>query len=527
MNIQGICSPGPGIPRQRGVATLAIGVILLVLITLVSLYGMRVTILEQRVSANDYRSKEAYGAAQAGLSYGIEFAKSYEGQLRSNAANGWLDGTRDLTTTPTTPNLEWSAPVDCKNPADSREQRVCDAVEDSGLRGSVRLFDAGFDVADESTYGVPIWPGSGSGAFSDCPGGSCRAHVELILCEFDSVGDDCTAPAASTPTRPAQYAILVLGRGESADGAAQASVRQMLAPFDEFPGNTLPPLMAASNVDISGTLNIVVNPDGAGDGTGIPISGWSNDDLVMSGTASFCYQDEYFQSTGADLTALPECDASLSNQPCSANVSTGGGLCPMPVCDNCSCPTSAGGALTRNDGSNYVEGIDVLDHDGNDGPTPDTQSFPPDVFRYIFGVDHDDYPLIKNASSTTRLTDCSSIDSSSSGLYWVSGSCSINSVAGSPDHPVIIVTEGDFSMAGGGTFFGIAFAFSPDPSSASSRVTLNGGPEFYGTIVSDHNVTFGNGNFDLIYSKCLFDRIATDDTFKRLGPVPGSWADHI
>jgi len=532
------------ISSQRGVATLAIGIILLILITLVSLYGMRVTVLEQRVSANDYRSKEAYGAAQAGLNYGIEFAKSYEGLLRSTVALGWLDGTRDLATTPATPNLEWSAPVDCNNPADQREQRVCDAVENSGLGGSVRLFDSGFDVADESTFGVPIWPDSGSGAFADCPGGSCRAHVELVLCEFDRVGNPpsvppppvpCASPGSTSATRPEDFAVLVLARGESADGTAEASVRQLLTPFDLFQGNTLPPLMAASNVNISGTMDVVVNPDGVaggiddgtGRGKGEPLSGWSGNDLVLSGNASFCYPDEYYQSSGADLTALPVCADDLSNQPCVANVNTSHGSCPLPVCSDCDCPTSGDEALTKPMGSIYDEGIDVLDRDGNAGKTYDDTSFPSDVFKYIFGVPSADYQVIKDQAQV--VTDCSTINASTGGFYWVTGNCQINGDAGSPAHPLIIVTEGNLRMEAGGQFFGLAFAFSNSASgiSGGDTVSLQGGPEIFGIIVSDHQVDFGGGNYDLIYSKCLFDLLSSDDSLKRLEPVPGSWADHL
>jgi|GEM_PF-1289912 len=521
---------------QRGIATLAIGIILLILITLVSLYGMRVTILEQRVSANDYRSHEAYGAAQAGLSYGMELAKGNEGLLRSTSTNGWLASANAGWTTSGGSGGNGTVLLDCsQSNLDAWPNSITAAACNSGFKDGSRirtyaLPDSGGNKTPPGDHDPPNfvsagWPASGSGSFADCPGADCRVSVALVLCEFGKVGDPCEDAGGLS----SQYAVLVLARGESADGTAQASVRQMLAPYDVFPGSALPPLMAASNVEISGTLDVVVNPDGAGDGTGVPISGWSNDDLVMSGTASFCYPDEYFQGSGADLTSMPACDADLGNQPCSVVVNGGSGSsCEIPVCANCGCPTSAGGALTRNDGSNYVEGIDVVDIDNNNGPTPDSvSSFPSDVFNYIFGIAHDDYELIKNDPATQLESDCGGINAESSGLYWITGDCTINGNGGSPSEPLIIVTEGDFAMAGNATYFGLAFAFSPQPASANSSVTMNGGAEFYGTFVSDHQVDFGGGNFDLIYSKCLFDHLASDDKFKRLGPVPGSWADHI
>lgn len=513
--------------RDRGVVTLAIGIILLLLITLVTLYGTRVTIMEQRISANDYRSREASSTAQAGLNYGIEFVKAHERVIRSTAADGWLD--------PDNPVWSDAAPIDCSGPPapGSKERIVCD----SGFSGQVRFYGA-----QDVDYDVPLnWPVSASKTLSDCSDTpeaddpSCRVAVELALCEFAGPPPiDCVDSGGVT----AGYAVLVLARGISADGTAQASVRQILTPFELLPGSALPPLMAASTVEISGTLDVVVNPDGAGPGSGIPISGWANDDLQLGGNASFCYPDEYFQGNQIDITALDACIPDFSNQPCVASVDTPGGTCPMPLCADCDCPTSGDEALTKSEGSVYREGIDVVDKDGNLGPTPDAVNFPGDVFEYVFGIPQADYELLKEAAN--EVGDCTGIDKNSSGFYWVtqdlgSGDCTLSSGGGSPDGPLVLVVEGDFHMQGGGgndplesSFFGLVFAFSYPPDGIDGgTVNLRGGPEFYGVIVSDHAISISNGNFDMIYSPCMLDRIRSDDQFRRLGPVPGSWADHI
>ena len=51
---------------QRGVATLAISLIILFLVTIVTLYTANTSVLEQKVSANQYRSDQAFSAANAG-----------------------------------------------------------------------------------------------------------------------------------------------------------------------------------------------------------------------------------------------------------------------------------------------------------------------------------------------------------------------------------------------------------------------------------------------------------------------------
>lgn len=57
--------------QQQGVATLLVSLVLLLGITLMTFSAARVAITEQRISADDYRSKQAFEAAQAGLETGF------------------------------------------------------------------------------------------------------------------------------------------------------------------------------------------------------------------------------------------------------------------------------------------------------------------------------------------------------------------------------------------------------------------------------------------------------------------------
>lgn len=53
--------------RQRGVVTLLIALITLVLLSIMTIYTGRVSVMDQRMSGNEYRYREAFAAAQAGL----------------------------------------------------------------------------------------------------------------------------------------------------------------------------------------------------------------------------------------------------------------------------------------------------------------------------------------------------------------------------------------------------------------------------------------------------------------------------
>ncbi|OGT18947.1 MAG: hypothetical protein A2V90_03080 [Gammaproteobacteria bacterium RBG_16_57_12] len=56
---------------QRGAATLVTAVVLLFALSLITVYAAQIGVIEQRISANDYRSKQAIEQAQAGLEQGI------------------------------------------------------------------------------------------------------------------------------------------------------------------------------------------------------------------------------------------------------------------------------------------------------------------------------------------------------------------------------------------------------------------------------------------------------------------------
>lgn len=64
--------------RQSGVATLIIILILLFAITGITLYAAQSGIMEQKVAANDYRSKQIQEAADAGLDYALSWLTTYQ-----------------------------------------------------------------------------------------------------------------------------------------------------------------------------------------------------------------------------------------------------------------------------------------------------------------------------------------------------------------------------------------------------------------------------------------------------------------
>lgn len=59
--------------RQKGAASLIVSIVILALITFVTLYTSKTILTEQKISNNDYRSKQAFQAAEAGIGSAINY----------------------------------------------------------------------------------------------------------------------------------------------------------------------------------------------------------------------------------------------------------------------------------------------------------------------------------------------------------------------------------------------------------------------------------------------------------------------
>jgi Tfp pilus assembly protein PilX len=60
-----------GYPPQRGAAALVVVMVLFFIVALVAAYTSRNLIFEQRTSANQYRSTQAFEAAEAGIDWAL------------------------------------------------------------------------------------------------------------------------------------------------------------------------------------------------------------------------------------------------------------------------------------------------------------------------------------------------------------------------------------------------------------------------------------------------------------------------
>jgi hypothetical protein len=169
--------------------------------------------------------------------------------------------------------------------------------------------------------------------------------------------------------------------------AARTTLVQTLGQYPLLPSLVnAPPVVASGAIDIAGSLQVVTNPHGtlcepACEGSALSV--WSRRDVAKTGTANTCHINTFFYSA-ENRGSVTEYEGTLR-------------------CDDCACDAGSGDpALLSYDASGNLqtEGQDVLDVEGtsavrgsgenhnvrSDSLSYPTCEFPPDLFRYIFGV---------------------------------------------------------------------------------------------------------------------------------------------
>lgn len=79
----------PSFKNQLGAATLLISIILLIAVTLITIFAARVGVLDQRISGNELRHKVAFASAEAGLEQAAAYLSANPVLHDGNVASGW------------------------------------------------------------------------------------------------------------------------------------------------------------------------------------------------------------------------------------------------------------------------------------------------------------------------------------------------------------------------------------------------------------------------------------------------------
>lgn len=498
---------------QKGGITIFSAVLILILLTEMVLYAVQTGVFEQRKSGNELRQKIAFHVADAGIQAAKKFMLvnvNTKLVAASSGAGAWLEqGGADQRWFPC-PVLTGKGEHPCY--AESGNA----GLNDTTFRDGSYFFgidaDGDADIsADEMR--LPLDPDAMGTAD---PTNKVELYALLCMLDIDRSQDPIVRGCTTDPARQDKryFMITLLARGQAdcdtngANCTAEALVSDKVGSFGPGGGEGGPgvPLTARTNVPLSGTVEIVPNPNAGG--VGVPISSWVNlnpacplnEDPIspISGSYSTCERHEFYAQADFPVgdPAVPEVD----DYKCPTN--------------NCSCDRNEDRLLTYAQGNDREIGIDIV-------PDP---LFPCDLWLYTFGIPKSNYleAIAQNVPAGNSLTSCSSLNADSRGTYWISGSqCTLQDQVGTAEFPVfLIITTSDTRVNAGADVFGVMFV--SDVEDPDAQFTGNGRATIYGAAVMDADMKNFNGTFQIVYLENVVESLLEEGG---LGPVAGGWTD--
>ncbi|MCC8362415.1 hypothetical protein LK996_04930 [Lysobacter sp. A6] len=570
-------------PRRNASGTvLVIAFVLLLLAGLLTLFALKVGMFEQRSTGNDMRAKVVNEVAEAGLAQGFEYLIRQHpemmqtaglwqrcGATETNFPCGAVSGaTFDHDGDPTT------APV-------SRREQMF------RLRGDVPNTIANIDP-ELSRYMLPLPAASKIASLAN--GQNVAYGVAPVLCyangPAETAGGIPCGDIGSSRVMVATFVSVAKFPGENTSSTLVQTVGQYPKLGDEVM-NT-PPIMASGSVDVTGNLQVVTNPNAGG--TGVPVSVWTRLNIDKHGTPNTCYADEFFRYTQGNHT--PTLYQSTIR------------------CDDCKCDTNGAPATLSydqsginrcEDPSDDCEGIDILDIDEgtnsdtgyntgghvganfnvrSDAQSHPTCEFPPDMFKFVFGVEAwldnnldcfaetkagailyqntdngvtrsvgpDEAYLYKIADHiiptdanaelvrAEQLATNAMINDApnSAGVIWCQQACDLTGQVGTPDAPVFLILDGPITIHG--VVFGYVFVrdtgatLRPETGSsltgncpANCMLFMNAGSAIYGALVVQGQLK-ANGTAAVIYDGNVL-RGVIEEAGLVYSTLPGAWTD--
>lgn len=224
--------------RQRGAAVLGIVAVIIFIVTMLTIFSARSTLLEIKTSANQYRYAQALNAAEYGVEQGIAYLTKNRSVIRNNTrADGWGPAKLNMWTACTAATVT----VPCGD-------------------GTNNIYDANW--VHTGTLANLL-------AFTDT---SLNASVYFV-----------TQKDGATNIPKAYPLITIVSVGTADGGNATTVVRRTLKGTSLLVNDLPGPLTVVGNTNLSGNYNIWGNKDGLG--PNLPISVWSGGNVNLAGNA--------------------------------------------------------------------------------------------------------------------------------------------------------------------------------------------------------------------------------------------------
>jgi Tfp pilus assembly protein PilX len=529
--------------------------VLLVILTVIVLASANVSLFDQRTAVNENRARLAEQAAEYALNIGGNFMKANVQKIPTIGAGGWLD-------TATAANRRWTscagftdAAYAAANATNKRHPCYAEPVESRRTQMYYYTTDGTSTSAGDATK-LNVYDSASppavipAGARMTTVGGSAAfpvtTTVRALLCRLDTTAGS-TPSCQLNPSSGNRFAVTLIAESTLTGESSSSVVKETWATFNAATATSAVPLVASALVQGLGNATIVAAPNAGG--YGLPGSIWSPMDVDIDdsgagiGSVSTCHLGDY-------LGSVPVADLKTT---CAGNGNTG-----------CGCPTSSDNFLSGHNNSIKRESVDILDIDGQPAgqPLPDIQFYPgrnasntrlddpndntdDNLFEWIFGVDvtgGNGDTVLNNCGGggttncevqaltdmgATVVANCNGLNSSSAGIYYVTGSCSLPGQVGSPTNDAIVVVDSTVTVGSNALFYGMLFVRSTTSPAQTASLTGHGNPKIFGSLVVEGNVNL-TGNLDLIYSDTgSQDPGDAPSENTRFARVPGTWFDSM
>lgn len=574
----------PSVPRgQRGITTLVVAILLLVLLATAIVFSANVGLFEQRTTTSENRARIAQQASEGALNLATEFVKANSSLITSEATGGWLNGASSVKWTPcsSVTSESDSAYWICQSETNATRRAASRVIGSLSLTSLLSSTASGGLVDQEIVTRAAL----STSAFDAASGQKVATNTKVgaILCQVDPALAGNTNPCSLNPASGGATVVTLVSCtslssvGEAApsgfdpcwggsDSATQkqffatdeqtavAISRSTLATYRSIGDGAKAPLIASGTVSGLGSMEIVTAPNGGG--TGIPVSVWTPCpvDIEAGSTVS---TDALCPAASGGIGSVITCHLGdfLGTMPAEKLLDTSTGCASST--NACGCPNDLDRSLSGSAAGSTREGVDILDIDGNAGALPDITYFPREpydtatdnyddsMFEVLFRAD-----VVAEGTTSVRqncgtpatqdcaryalsqkrnikqVDDCDDIPGSTGGFYWVqnTGQCDLPDQVGTPTEPVVIVIEGGsgtVQLQGSSIAFGMIYV-----RSSTNAAVLTGGSNawfLYGALVVEGRVNMTGLN--LVYSEEVIQRISDSPTFQTFGVVPGSWLD--
>lgn len=555
--------------RQKGLTTLAITLLLLIILTLIVLFSTNVAYFEQRTTTNENRARLVEQAAEYAINIAGEYMKANRNVLISDTpVTGWLsaDAPRWVRCSSIgNADADFTAGHPCLSERDN-------ITSDGDYNRRATLYFYSLNGSQTVPYRAAIAGQSAAlelettgvgGLMSNNTAFTTTTNVKALLCRLDT---SLTTPiCAVEPIAGNRVLVTLIADATLPNENASAQLKQTWATYSAASPSAAVPLVASGLIKGVGNAQIVVSPNAGG--YGIPASMWSpcpidiDDNTVVTipncatpapgasvGSVSTCQVGEYLKTT-PENQLLTTC--ATSNNACG---------CP-------SINTAGSDFLSGHSGSVKKENYDIIDRDGNNGVLPDITFFPDakygidnvadttddSLFEWIFGIDYEaDHNTVGGISpgnslmncphtnipthkpnncavkalvddfEATVIVNCNGLNAASTGIYYVTGNCTLPNQVGSPDNFAIVVANDEIKL-NGTLMYGLLFVRSDTNTGVFKGV---GNSKVFGSVVVQGEADIA-GTLDLVY----VDTSVTADTHKipksaKFALVPGSWLDN-